>query len=100
MSAQVKRTIRTIVQTGIALAAGLPLILQASGATATTGGVVLALAVAGAVTRIMALPVVESILSMVGLGFAVQPESTPVGATSDGGATGNQSEVHSTDPLV
>lgn len=86
MSASVKRTIRTIVQTGIAMAAGLPLIIQASGADARAGGVVLALAVSGAVTRIMALPVVEQMLTMVGLGFVTAPEApAPPASNSDTG---------------
>ncbi|MFD7262084.1 hypothetical protein [Streptomyces sp. NPDC059874] len=57
-----RRTVRTIVQTVLALAAGLPLIIDAAGIPQTAVGVGLALAVAGGVTRVMALPVVEALL--------------------------------------
>ncbi|MGW2586810.1 hypothetical protein ACWCYZ_36930 [Streptomyces virginiae] len=57
-----RRTVRTVVQTVLALAAGLPLIIDASGIPQTAAGVGLALAVAGGVTRVMALPVVEALL--------------------------------------
>ncbi len=57
-----RRTIRTVVQTVLALAAGLPLIINAAGVPETTAGVGLALAVAGGITRVMALPVVENLL--------------------------------------
>ncbi|MEV7441031.1 hypothetical protein AB0O22_07750 [Streptomyces sp. NPDC091204] len=57
-----RRTARTIVQTVLALAAGLPLIIDASGIPQTAAGVGIALAVAGAITRVMALPVVDNLL--------------------------------------
>ncbi|MET3984227.1 hypothetical protein [Streptomyces sp. PvR034] len=57
-----RRTARTIVQTVLALAAGLPLIIDASGIPQTAAGVGIALAVAGAITRVMALPVVDRLL--------------------------------------
>jgi hypothetical protein len=57
-----RRTIRTVFQTGITLAAAVPAIVQASGLAETSGAVALALAVAGAVTRIMALPAVDALL--------------------------------------
>ncbi|MER5934139.1 hypothetical protein [Streptomyces sp. NPDC002054] len=57
-----RRTVRTIVQTVLAFAAGLPLIINAAGIPQTAAGVGLALAVAGGVTRVMALPVVEALL--------------------------------------
>ncbi|WP_330261778.1 hypothetical protein [Streptomyces sp. NBC_00539] len=57
-----RRTVRTVVQTVLALAAGLPLIIDASGIPQTAAGVGVALAVAGGVTRVMALPVVEALL--------------------------------------
>lgn len=78
MSPKTKRTIRTVIQTAVALAAGLPLIIAASGVSATAGGVVIALAVAGAVTRVMALPVVEGLLARVGLGFPTPPYATEI----------------------
>ncbi|MER6391276.1 hypothetical protein ABT236_22765 [Streptomyces sp. NPDC001523] len=57
-----QRTVRTVFQTLLGVAAGLPLIIDASGIPQTTAGVAVALAVAGAVTRIMALPVVHNLL--------------------------------------
>ncbi|MFD5874083.1 hypothetical protein [Streptomyces sp. NPDC060322] len=57
-----RRTLRTVVQTVLALTAGLPLIIDAAGIPQTAAGVGLALAVAGGVTRVMALPVVENLL--------------------------------------
>ncbi|MFD8978666.1 hypothetical protein [Streptomyces sp. NPDC059564] len=57
-----QRTVRTIFQTLLGLAAGLPLIIDASDIPQTTAGVAVALAVAGAVTRLMALPVVHNLL--------------------------------------
>ncbi|MEU0161877.1 hypothetical protein ABZ154_24355 [Streptomyces sp. NPDC006261] len=57
-----RRTLRTVVQTVLALAAGLPLIIDAAGIPQTAAGVGLALAVAGGVTRVMALPVIENVL--------------------------------------
>ncbi|MET9690130.1 hypothetical protein ABZY81_16910 [Streptomyces sp. NPDC006514] len=62
MTDATRRTVRTVVQTVLALAAGLPLIIDAAGVPQTAAGVGLALAVAGGVTRVMALPVVEALL--------------------------------------
>ncbi|MFI5686796.1 hypothetical protein [Streptomyces sp. NPDC051636] len=57
-----RRTVRTVVQTVLALAAGLPLIIDAAGIPQTEAGVGVALAVAAGITRVMALPVVEGLL--------------------------------------
>ncbi|WP_405973311.1 hypothetical protein OG496_31380 [Streptomyces sp. NBC_00988] len=57
-----RRTIRTIVQTVLALTSGLPLLINAAGIPQTAAGVGVVLAVAGAITRVMALPVVENLL--------------------------------------
>ncbi|MER7514469.1 hypothetical protein ABTX82_40065 [Streptomyces lavendulae] len=57
-----QRTVRTIFQTFLGVAAGLPLIIHASGIPETATGVVVVLAVAGAITRVMALPVVHNLL--------------------------------------
>ena len=62
MKDSTKRTIRTIFQTIVGLAAGLPLIVDAAGIPEATPGVALALGVAAAVTRLMALPVVNRLL--------------------------------------
>lgn len=91
MSAKTVRTIRTILQTAFGVAAGLPLILAASGIPATAAGIAVVLAVAGGFTRVMALPVVENLLDRFGLGFVTPPETPPVGTTSNGPATGTTS---------
>ncbi|HEY9409315.1 MAG TPA: hypothetical protein VIQ30_22720 [Pseudonocardia sp.] len=60
-----RRTIRTTVQAVLMLAAGAPLIYEAAtqhDAAAAAGGAGVALGVAAGVTRVMALPVVESFL--------------------------------------
>ncbi|MFJ2751861.1 hypothetical protein [Streptomyces sp. NPDC087297] len=62
MTDATRRTVRTVVQTVLALAAGLPLIIDAAGIPQAAAGVGIALAVAGGVTRVMALPVVEALL--------------------------------------
>jgi ABC-type phosphate transport system permease subunit len=62
MSDASRRTARTVLQNVLALAAGLPLIIDAADLPAATPGVAVSLAVAGAITRIMALPVVDRLL--------------------------------------
>ncbi|MBK6015159.1 hypothetical protein [Streptomyces sp. MBT53] len=62
LSAANRRTIRTVVQTALALTSGLPLIINAAGIPQTAAGVGVALAVAGGITRVMALPIVENLL--------------------------------------
>lgn len=62
MTDAARRTIRTVVQTVLALAAGLPLIIEAAGIPQTAAGIGVALTVAGGITRVMALPVVENLL--------------------------------------
>ena len=69
MPTQVERpwraTIRTLVQLLVALAAALPLIYGAvtnSSAEQATGAAAVVLSAAAAVTRVMALPVVEQLL--------------------------------------
>ncbi|MDJ0383169.1 hypothetical protein [Streptomyces sp. G-G2] len=57
-----QRTIRTVFQTLLGLAAGFPLIVDAAGIPQTAAGVAVALVVAAAVTRVMALPVVHNLL--------------------------------------
>ncbi|ANW22216.1 hypothetical protein [Streptomyces clavuligerus] len=68
-----KRPIRTVLQTAIGLAAMLPGIVEASGIPQTLPWVAGALAIAGAITRVMALPVVEAILTRLGLGLTPAP---------------------------
>ncbi|MFJ7902364.1 hypothetical protein ACIQ6V_18040 [Streptomyces sp. NPDC096198] len=62
MTDATRRTLRTVVQTVLGLATGLPLIIDAAGIPQTAAGIGLALAVAGGLTRVMALPVVENLL--------------------------------------
>ncbi|WP_424216983.1 hypothetical protein ACN20G_33355 (plasmid) [Streptomyces sp. BI20] len=57
-----RRTLRTLFQTLLGLAAGLPLIVGAAGIPQSAAGVAVVLAVAGAVTRVMALPVMPTLL--------------------------------------
>ncbi|WP_371652508.1 MULTISPECIES: hypothetical protein [unclassified Streptomyces] len=70
MTDAAKRTIRTVLQTAVALAVALPAIVDASGVPASLPWVAGALSVAGGLARVMALPVVEALLDRVGLGLA------------------------------
>ncbi|MFI0739355.1 hypothetical protein ACH4PU_14885 [Streptomyces sp. NPDC021100] len=63
------RTLRTVLQTAVALAVALPAIVDASGIPSTLPWVAGALAVAGGLARVMALPAVEALLDRVGLGL-------------------------------
>ncbi|MGW6518535.1 hypothetical protein [Streptomyces sp. NPDC054962] len=69
MSAATKRTIRTVLQTAAGIAVLLPAAVDASGIPATLPWVAAALAAAGALTRVMALPAVEAVLDRFGLGL-------------------------------
>ncbi|MGW4217821.1 hypothetical protein ACWEJZ_12485 [Streptomyces bacillaris] len=62
MSDAARRTARTVLQTALALAVLLPALVDASGVPATLPRVAGALAVAGAVTRVMAVPGVQALL--------------------------------------
>ncbi|MGJ5895161.1 hypothetical protein ACSCBZ_24875 [Streptomyces niveiscabiei] len=62
MSDAAKRTARTILQTGLGIAAVLPAVVSASGIPAALPWVAGALAVAGGTTRVMALPGVQALL--------------------------------------
>jgi len=57
-----RRTIRTVFQTGVGVAAAMPQIVDASGAAPTLWGVAYLLAVSGGLSRIMALPAVDRLL--------------------------------------
>ncbi|EPH40327.1 hypothetical protein ABT390_13475 [Streptomyces aurantiacus] len=76
MSTSTKRTIRTLIQGIVALAVALPGIIDASGIPATLPWVAGALAAAGGLARVMALPSVEALLDRIGLGL-VDQEDTP-----------------------
>ncbi|MEV3992039.1 hypothetical protein AB0J57_24310 [Streptomyces sp. NPDC049837] len=62
MSDAAKRTARTVLQSAVGIAVVLPAIVDASGVPATLPWVAGALAVAGALTRIMALDAVQRLL--------------------------------------
>lgn len=57
-----RSTIRTVFQLAVGLAPMLPLIVSAGGLDETAPAVAAALAISGGVTRVMALPQVESFL--------------------------------------
>ncbi|MGI5338649.1 hypothetical protein ACQEVS_15185 [Streptomyces sp. CA-181903] len=62
MTDSTKRTLRTLVQTAVAFAVALPAIADASGVPSTLPWVAGALAVAGGLARVMALPAVQALL--------------------------------------
>ncbi|MFE0877326.1 hypothetical protein ACFW4X_21125 [Streptomyces smyrnaeus] len=72
MTDAAKRTVRTIIQGVVAFAVALPAIVDASGIPASLPWVAGALAVAGGLSRVMALPAVEQLLDRVGLGLVEQ----------------------------
>ncbi|WP_405561931.1 hypothetical protein [Streptomyces sp. NBC_01180] len=69
MTDAAKRTIRTTIQAAVGLALALPAIVDASGVSASLPWVAGALAVAGGLARVMALPAVEQLLDRAGLGL-------------------------------
>jgi hypothetical protein len=62
MKDSTKRTLRTVLQLVVGLAAALPLIVGASGLPETMPGLGVALGVAAGVTRVLALPAVNDLL--------------------------------------
>ncbi|MFF4184436.1 hypothetical protein ACFYZ9_14705 [Streptomyces sp. NPDC001691] len=62
MSEAAKHALRTVLQTAVALALALPALVDASGIPAGLPWVAGALAVAGGLSRVMALPAVQSLL--------------------------------------
>ncbi|MGW7197211.1 hypothetical protein [Streptomyces chryseus] len=62
MKDSTRRTVRTVVQAVIGLAAALPLLLPTLGVPETAAGYGVALAVAAGVTRAMASPAVQRFL--------------------------------------
>lgn len=58
-----RATVRTVFAVVVALAAMLPLLVEASGVDETLAPVAGALAIAGAITRVMALPAVNAFLA-------------------------------------
>ncbi|MFE6764343.1 hypothetical protein [Streptomyces sp. NPDC057689] len=74
LSPAAKRTVRTVIQGAVGLAVALPAIVAASGVPASLPWVAGALAVAGGLARVMALPAVEALLDRVGLGLVDDPD--------------------------
>ncbi|MFD7339289.1 hypothetical protein ACFV98_25230 [Streptomyces violascens] len=62
MSEAAKHALRTVLQTAVGLALALPAIVDASGVSASLPWVAGALAVAGGLARVMALPAVQILL--------------------------------------
>ncbi|EPD56347.1 hypothetical protein [Streptomyces sp. HGB0020] len=62
MKDSTKRTVRTVLQTTVGVAVVLPGIVDASGVPASLPWVAAALAVAGGLARVMALPAVQLLL--------------------------------------
>ncbi|MER5887310.1 hypothetical protein ABT160_26125 [Streptomyces sp. NPDC001941] len=62
MSEAAKRTARTVLQAAVGIAVVLPALVDASGVPATLPWVAGALAVAGALTRVMAVPALQALL--------------------------------------
>ncbi|WP_149180816.1 hypothetical protein [Streptomyces sp. TRM49041] len=62
MSEAAKRTARTVLQTAVGIAVALPALIDAAGLPASLPWVAAALAVAGALTRVMAVPAVQPLL--------------------------------------
>ncbi len=78
MSTDAKRSIRTALQTLVAVALVLPAVVNASGIPETLPWVAGALAISGALARVMALPSVQALLSRVGL--STNEEGSPSAA--------------------
>ncbi|MFE7122142.1 hypothetical protein ACFU99_42600 [Streptomyces sp. NPDC057654] len=74
MSEAAKRTLRTVLQTAVGLALALPAIVDAAGLPASLPWVAGALAVAGGLARVMALPAVQALLPG---WLRTSPESAP-----------------------
>jgi hypothetical protein len=64
-----KRTVRTVLQTGVGFAVALPAIVDASGIPITLPWVAGGLVAAGGLARVMALPAVEQLLDKLGIGL-------------------------------
>jgi len=77
--------IRTVLQVVISLAAGAPLVYAAIAnkqPEEAIGAAAVVLAVAAAITRLMALPFIDDWLSKIGLGSAPKPSTRPMLASA------------------
>jgi hypothetical protein len=61
-SDEVRRTVRTVVQCAVGLAAAMPWLVAVTGVSAAAPMAATALSVSAAVTRVMALPQVDAVL--------------------------------------
>ncbi len=78
MSEAAKSALRTVLQTAVGLALALPAVVDASGVPASLPWVAGALAVAGGLARVMALPAVQRLLP----GW-LRTGTQPMGAADD-----------------
>lgn len=58
-----RATVRTVFAFVVALAAGLPMLVDASGISEATPGIATALAVGATITRVLAIPFVNTLLA-------------------------------------
>lgn len=75
-----RSVLRSVIQIGLPLLAGAPLIYTAATGHdpgEATGAAVAVLAVAAGITRVMALPVVDQFLTRIGLGAEPKNPPTP-----------------------
>lgn len=63
-----RATVRTGIQTALGLAAAIPIVVTMSGADSHFAAAGTALLVAGAFTKVMAIPEINALLTKVGLG--------------------------------
>lgn len=80
MTDATRRTVRTVAQLALGLLAGLPLLVHTAGLPETLPGLGTVLAVAAAVTRVMALPIVDQLLP--GWLRAAPPAASPAPLTA------------------
>lgn len=76
LSDATRRTVRTVFQSALALAAGLPLLVHTAGLPDTLPGLGTILGAAAAITRLMALPAVDRWLPQ---WLRKAPDQTPAG---------------------
>ncbi|MDT0610098.1 hypothetical protein [Streptomyces lancefieldiae] len=82
MSDAARRTARTVLQTAVSLALLLPALVDAAGLPATLPWIAGALAVSGALTRVMAVPAVQTLLP--GWLRTLPPGAEPAGTEPSG----------------
>ena len=63
-----KATARTVIQSGLGIAAAVPVVVTMSGVDRNVTAVATALLVSGIFTKVMAIPEVNALLTRIGLG--------------------------------